>query len=349
MNQEQQQQVQGVKVPDFTNIGETTANVQKSVADTVSKLGSNVTNISATLGKTLDDFSSTSAADAGKEFLEANTIVAKFAFVIIVLIGFLFLMRLGMIVLSYIFSPSKSPYLVKGVLSGNSAKTIVQDPRTNDKTVFLSENEPSGLEMTYSVWLNLDGIENTTKLNHIFNKGSIDTAGDFETVSNTADGTTNHNSSINKTYNAPGLYVYRNAEGGNNLRVYMDSYIKTSGVDSLKDQVKYVDIINVPIKKWVNVVIRVENRVMDVYVNGTLTKRMDLESIPRQNFSDVYVCQNGGFAGSLSDLRYFNKSLNVFQINGIVGEGPNLKTSAESDTENKYPYYLSPNWYSSNN
>ena len=343
MNPEQQQ-VQGVKMPDLTNIGETTANVQKSVTDTVSNLGSKVTNISESLGKTLDDFSSTSAADAGKEFLEANTIVAKFSFVIIVLIGFLFLMRLGMIVLSYIFSPSKSPYLVKGVLSGNSAKTIVQDPRTNDKTVFLSENEPSGLEMTYSVWLNMDGIENTTRLNHIFNKGSIDTAGDFETASPTKN-------SINKTYNAPGLYVYRNAEGGNNLRVYMDSYIKTSNIDDLKEQVKSVDIINVPIKKWVNVVIRVENRVMDVYVNGTLTKRMDLESVPRQNFSDVYVCQNGGFAGSLSDLRYFNKSLNVFQINGIVGQGPNLKTSAESDleTDNKYPYYLSPNWYSSNN
>jgi hypothetical protein len=341
MNPEQQQ-TQGVKMPDLTNIGETTANVQKSVADTVSNVGSKVTNISQTLGKTLDDFSSTSAADASKEFLEANTIVAKFAFVIIVLIGFLFLMRLGMIVLSYLFSPSKSPYLVKGVLSGNSAKTIVQDPRTNDNTIFLSENERAGLEMTYSVWLNLDGIENTTRLNHIFNKGSIDTGGDFETSSPSGN-------PINKTYNAPGLYVYRNSEGGNNLRVYMDSYIKTSGVDSLKEQVKFVDIINVPIKKWVNVVIRVENRVMDVYVNGTLTKRMDLESIPRQNFSDVYVCQNGGFAGSLSDLRYFNKSLNVFQINGIVGEGPNLKTSAESDTENKYPYYLSPNWYSSNN
>lgn len=341
MNPEQQQ-VQGVKMPDLTNIGETTANVQKSVTDTVSNLGSKVSSIGDTLGKTLDDFSSTSAADAGKEFLEANTIVAKFSFVIIVLIGFLFLMRLGMIVLSYIFSPSKSPYLVEGVLSGNSAKTIVQDPRTNDKTVFLSENEPSGLEMTYSVWLNLDGIENTTRLNHIFNKGSIDTAGDFETASP-------DENSINKTYNAPGLYVYRNAEGGNNLRVYMDSYIKTSDIGNLKEQVKSVDIINVPIKKWVNVVIRVENRVMDVYVNGTLTKRMDLESVPRQNFSDVYLCQNGGFAGSLSDLRYFNKSLNVFQINGIVGQGPNLKTSAESDTENKYPYYLSSNWYSSNN
>jgi len=339
-----EQQVQGVKMPDLTNIGETSANVQKSVTDSVTNLGSKVSNIGESLGKTLNDFSATSAADAGKEFLEANTIVAKFSFVIVVLIAFLFLMRLGMLVLSYIFSPSKSPYLVKGILSGNSAKTIVQDPRSNDKTIYLSENEPSGLEMTYSVWLNLDGIKNTDRLNHIFNKGSIDTAGDFETDS--PDG-----NSINKTYNAPGLYVYRNSEGGNNLRIYMDSYIKTSGIDSLKEQVKYTDIINVPIKKWLNVVIRVENRVMDVYVNGTLTKRMDLESVPRQNFSDVYVCQNGGFAGSLSDLRYFNKSLNVFQINGIVGQGPNLKTSAESESEseNKYPYYLSSNWYSSNN
>ena len=92
----------------------------------------------------------------------------------------------------------------------------------------------------------------------------------------------------------------------------------------------------------------VENRVLDIYINGVMTKRMDLESIPRHNFSDVFVCQNGGFQGSLSDLRYFNKSLNVFEINGIVGSGPNLSTSADADKAYNSSYYLSSNWYSSN-
>ena len=129
----------------------------------------------------------------------------------------------------------------------------------------------------------------------------------------------------------------------------MDSYIQTSNISDLSGQAQTVDIIDVPIKKWFNVIIRVENRVLDIYVNGVLTKRIDLMSIPRQNFSDVYVAQNGGFMGQLSDLRYFNKSLNVFEINGIVGTGPNLKLADADNTDiSKTPYYLSSNWYSSN-
>jgi hypothetical protein len=113
-----------------------------------------------------------------------------------------------------------------------------------------------------------------------------------------------------------------------------------------------VDISGIPINKWFNTTIRVENRVLDVYMNGVLTKRKDLETIPRQNFYSVFICQNGGFGGYLSDLRYFNKSLNVFEINSIVNSGPSLKFNSDSDAAyNKVPdnlHYLSHNWYSSN-
>lgn len=335
-----------IKMPDLQNVNETATDVKKTLSNSVENITSQITNVGATLGKTMDEFSSTSVADASTDFLEANTLIAKFAFVIIVLIGFLFIMRIGMIVLSYIFSPNKSPYLVKGVMNGNSAKQIKQDPRKEDTTVFLSENERTGLEMTYTVWLYLDGVKDTATINHIFNKGIIDTSEKFGVIDST---TKEPVGSLNKTYNAPGLYVYKNVEGGNNLRVYMDSYM--SSVPPLKDlrkQVKSVDIAGVPINKWFNVAIRVENRVLDIYINGVMTKRMDLESIPRHNFSDVFVCQNGGFQGSLSDLRYFNKSLNVFEINGIVGSGPNLSTSADADKAYDSSYYLSSNWYSSN-
>jgi len=96
-----------------------------------------------------------------------------------------------------------------------------------------------------------------------------------------------------------------------------------------------------------NVIIRVENRILDIYVNGVLTQHKDLGYVPKQNFSDVYVCQNGGFSGSLSDLRYYPKALNVFEINTIVAWGPNLSTSPsalEAKTTSD-SYYLSSMWY----
>lgn len=337
-----------IKMPDLQNVNEAATDVKNTLSNSVENISSQITNVGATIGKTMDEFSATSVADASTEFLEANTLIAKFAFVIIVLIGFLFLMRIGMVVLSYLFSPNNSPYLVKGVLNGNSAKQIKQDPRTDNTTILLSENERTGLEMTYTVWLYLDGVKDTATINHIFNKGSLDTTKDFGKI-NSGDSKPVNNSTLNKTYNAPGLYVFKNAEGGNNLRVYMDSYVdNVPPLTDLSEQVKSVDIAGVPINKWFNIAIRVENRVLDVYINGVLTKRMDLESIPRHNFSDVFVCQNGGFQGSLSDLRYFNKSLNVFEINGIVGSGPNLSTTADADKTYNTSYYLSSNWYSSN-
>jgi hypothetical protein len=130
----------------------------------------------------------------------------------------------------------------------------------------------------------------------------------------------------------------------------MDSFITPMTTSDLSGQVQMVDVSGVPINKWFNTTIRVENRVLDVYVNGVLTKRKDLETIPRQNFYSVFVCQNGGFSGYLSDLRYFNKSLNVFEINSIVNSGPNLKSSSDSDYNNVPDnlQYLSNNWYLSN-
>jgi hypothetical protein len=346
MNPEQPPSSSNFKMPDLQNVSDTT---RESLTKSVDNLGQTLSDARGTLTKTLDDFSATSAADAGKEFLEANTIVAKFSFVIIVLIGFLFLMRLGMIIMSYIFSPSQSPYLIKGVIPGSNTKEIIQDPQKKDTTVFLSENERTGIELTYSVWLYLDGVIGDNQLKHIFSKGAIDTSNDFGIVSPTTK-LPEAGSSLNKTYNAPGLYAFQNGEGGNNLRVYMDSFMTPTTTSDLSGQVQSVDISGVPINKWFNTTIRVENRVLDVYVNGVLTKRKDLETIPRQNFYSVFVCQNGGFSGYLSDLRYFNKSLNVFEINSIVNSGPNLKSSSDSNY-NKVPdnlQYLSSNWYSSN-
>jgi hypothetical protein len=68
---------------------------------------------------------------------------------------------------------------------------------------------------------------------------------------------------------------------------------------------------------------RVENT-MDVYVNGTITSRTKFTAVPKQNYNDVQICQNGGFEGNLSNLRYFSHALSAFEINNIVKGGPSL-------------------------
>lgn len=326
--------------PAQTNIPDV-ANVTSGIANTASNALGSITNsiadVRTNLNTAVSDFSSKSAVDASNEFLQSNTIVAKFAFIVIALIAFMLLFRLGAIILGYFFTPSKSPYLVKGMISGSEGKIIKQDPKTDAPMIQISDDAETGIEFTYSVWLNLLGETDKNIYKHVFNKGIVGTV--TETGNQpTATGT-----------NAPGLYIKTTTENTNSAVVFMDTMDGDSKLTT-KSNNKYVIIKDLPNNKWVNIMIRVQNRILDVYVNGVLTGRKDLEYIPRQNYAPVNICQNSGFAGKLSNLRYFDSALNVFQINQLVASGPDTSTSKDSSTVDApgFYYYLSSQFYQSN-
>ena len=232
-------------------------------------------------------------------------------------------------------SPTNNPYLVKGMITGTESVRIQQDSRTSLPLVNYSENQPTGLEFTYSVWLLFNSQKMDGKYSHIFSKG-VDN-GNTNAIASTG---------ITSLTNAPGLYVKGNDDGTTTLRVYMDTFSKTGPISNIDEQRTSMDISGIPYNKWVNVIIRAQNRILDVYVNGVLTQHKDLGYVPRQNFGDVFVCQNGGFSGKLSDLRYYDKAINVFEINGVVGWGPNLSTSPSSSGQTTTDAtYLSHFWY----
>ena len=104
-----------------------------------------------------------------------------------------------------------------------------------------------------------------------------------------------------------------------------------------------VDIPNIPLGRWFNIAVRMQNKIMDTYVNGTIAKRFIFENVPKQNYADISV---GGFTGDLSDLRYFNEALNVFQLNNISMAGPNLTSANASSVDSRFDY-LSTSWYQS--
>jgi hypothetical protein len=138
--------------------------------------------------------------------------------------------------------------------------------------------------------------------------------------------------------NAPGVYL----KNINTLNVLMDTVEKPACATT-----PTISIGNMPINKWFNVVIRLTNNTLDVYINGRLTKRVNLTAVPSQNYDDVFICNGGGFGGYISDLKYFNSSIGTTQINALVSNGPNTSISTSSLRKN-IPPYLSTSWYQSN-
>jgi hypothetical protein len=286
-----------------------------SISNSLGGISNSVQDFRSTVENSVKDFSPTAA---GNEFMQSNSIVSKFVFLVLVLVAFMILMNVGIKLIAYFLTPSRSPYIVKGLISGNSRRIISQDPsKSGAITIYRSNNQETGMEFTWNVWLKVDGVGVDNTHDHIFSKGG--------------NGRANTNGYM--LYNSPGLYLDASS---NQLIFKLAKYVLSS---------ETVKIPNIPMKRWFNVSIRLENKILDIYINGTVTKRVVFDNVPKQNYDDIFVCYNGGFQGSLSNLRYYDRALNVFQINNIVMAGPNLSAADDSDNPKTFDY-LSGQWFS---
>ena len=291
-------------------------------------MSSQFSRVSDTGGQSsFSSFSSNKYMAGTKEFLESNSIVAKFAFLLLVLLLFVMALRLGTSIMSWIFSPSTDPILINGMVDAKQMMRIPQDPSVNGAIpIMRSKGSDEGLVFTWSVWINIDDLQyRQNEYRHIFHKGNDDI------------NVTKAPIGMNQPNNAPGLYI---APGTNDLVVVMNTF------ENINEEVIVKDI---PINKWLNVIIRVdEQHKLDVYINGRLVRRHILKSVPRQNYGDVYVSMNGGFSGYTSSLRYFNTAIGQNQIQSIVDKGPSLKMIGSNMSDAK-PRYLSLRWFFAGN
>ena len=271
----------------------------------------------------IQQFSSDKYLSGTREFLESNSIVAKFAFLLLVLLAFVVLLRLGASLLTWIFSTSTNPILIDGMIDAKQMMRIPQDPSVNGSIPILrSTDQTDGLTFTWSVWLYIDDLQyRDNEYKHVFHKGNDDI------------NVTKAPIGMNQPNNAPGLYI---APKTNDLIVVMNTF------DSINQEVVIPDI---PLNKWVNVIIRIdEQHQLDVYINGRLARRHILNGVPKQNYGDVFVSMNGGFSGYTSSLRYFAEAIGTSQIQSIVDAGPNMTMSSNS-MKNSLPNYLSLRWF----
>jgi hypothetical protein len=272
----------------------------------------------------MTDFGSNKYLAGTKEFLESNSVVAKFAFILLILFIFVLFLRIGTSLLTWLFEPSSNPILIDGMISAKQMKIIPQNPATPGAIPILrSRNQPEGIAFTWSVWMLIDDLTyRQEQYKHVFHKGN-----DQIQVSTPRIG-------MNQPNNAPGLYIAPNT---NDLVIVMNTF------DKINEEIIISDI---PIRKWINVIIRVnEQHQLDAYINGKLVKRHLLSGVPRQNYDDVYVAMNGGFSGYVSSLQYFSEAIGINKIQNIVNDGPNLKMLGNTGGIKNVPHYLSLRWF----
>jgi hypothetical protein len=114
---------------------------------------------------------------------------------------------------------------------------------------------------------------------------------------------------------APGIWLYPNT---NSLHCRINTYA---------DPNEGCDVQNIPLQKWVHVCYVLDNRTVDIYINGKLERSCVLRGIPKLNNDDVYIAAEGdstgsGFYGLLSKFQYLSRALTPSQIMDKYSEGP---------------------------
>ena len=306
------------------NITNVASDFSQNVNNSVNTFSTNVSDIYSDSASSLDNF-------AGKNTPDSNSIFAKFAFLIFMLIFFIIIMKIIINLIIYLFKPSNTPTIVSGTILGTAgSQSIEQNPNVNESIPILrSQNDDMGIEFTWSTWLNinqrlysLSDSETKPMYAHVFNKGETHQTPD--------------ENGIFRPNNCPGVYLNTKT---NQLLVLLTTFNNTT---------ESIIITDMPVNKWFNLIIRVEQLKVDIFINGKLAKRHLLTNVPKQNYGNIQVFKKSGTFGvdcQLSELRYFDYSVNLSEVQNIISEGPNLALIQKQNYSSKHNNYLSTLWY----
>lgn len=288
-----------------------------------------------------------SNTNAGTESGPLNLIMGKgffqqVLFVLVVLsLLFFFFISLEYLLMSYQRIGGKHVQLLPLTVTAEDKMLTFQQNRTqyaNAKQIPLSDNERTGIEFTYSFYLFIHPSTFTGEdvLFHVMHKGYINPW----------------------PLMGPGIFVRGN---NNTLRVVMNTY---------RNAYTFLDIENIPVRKWFHCVLLCRKNSLEVYINGNLRKKLPFEgTLPYQNFQNL-ICFSplkkivlgsqvpslgtgkdlrfeGSFRGNMSNLVYLAYAASYTEIQSLLDLGVSKKTlSSQMD---KPPYLVDTYWTTSYN
>ena len=202
------------------------------------KLGklTDAANTAKKVGRNLAKSASAGASKA-KAFLSSKTPVAYIVMGLLFIILILLIIYLTQNLIAWAYSNvSKKSTLLDGTKDASTSEIVITQDPTIDGSITLSrsDNEDGGIEFTYSFWLYVNDWINATpdEEQHVFHKGEKEGQINF----------------------APKVTL-----DGNNNTMYI--YMNTFDTQEVK-----IDVDNLPVKKWINVCLVVQHKVMDIYI-----------------------------------------------------------------------------------
>jgi hypothetical protein len=109
----------------------------------------------------------------------------------------------------------------------------------------------------------------------------------------------------------------------NDLNVSVACYRQQSSSSSTGNTIiNHCNVKNIPLQKWVNVIISLYGRSLDVYIDGKLVKTCVLPGVAKVNpTSAIHITPMGGFNGWTSNIRYWTTAKNPQEAYNIYKAG----------------------------
>lgn len=194
----------------------------------------------------------------------------------------------------------------------DAASPIINNDVVDAYVAYNPVNLPTistGMTQTFSTWIYVkDWNYNFGKYKNILWKG---------------------NPSGSQQVHCPSLWLYPLT---NSLKV-VTSTSAPEGVESC-------DIQNIPLMSWVHIVYVLNNRTVDIYINGQLERSCALKGIPNITNDPVYMCQGNpaGYYGKLGKTQYFTRALLPNEVADIYQKGPlgNTQYQIQFFTDGKF-------------
>ena len=187
---------------------------------------------------------------------------------------------------------ANSPVIVNDVLDAYIARPAFSLPQVTQ-----------GMNQTFSTWIYVkDWNYKFGQYKNILWKGNP-----------TLSSTTSANPSISNIH-SPSIWLYPLT---NSLKVVTST--------SVPEQVESCDIQNIPLMSWVHIVYVLNNRTVDIYMNGKLERSCALRGIPTITNDPVYITSGSpqpGYYGKIGKTQYFTKALLPNDVANLYQKGP---------------------------
>tara|TARA_B110000908_G_C9959042_1_gene315981 strand:- start:41 stop:598 length:558 start_codon:yes stop_codon:yes gene_type:complete len=96
------------------------------------------------------------------------------------------------------------------------------------------------------------------------------------------------------------------------------SPIQLDNIDEISN-----DVYNIPLNRWFHLAIVGNDLSTSTYIDGYLYNSKPMPSFLQHNNGDLFVTQNGGFGGALTQLKYYGRAMSAKEIYRTVSFGPN--------------------------